>query len=384
MNKLLEIHIVQNFAPSNLNRDDTGSPKDALFGGVRRGRISSQCLKRAMRTYFKDEQLIGETNLALRTKRVSQKLVQALGQLGHSEEESERVVALALGGLKLRVDAGKSQYLLFLGQQEVERIAQHIHENWSVLKEVAPEEGKGRKAAKAEAKAALPSELVKSMEAALDGGRAVDVALFGRMLADLPSKNQDAAAQVAHAISTHKVEREFDFYTAVDDLQPSDTTGADMLGTIEFDSACYYRYAAVDLDKLVENLQRDNELAIKGVEAFLRASIFAEPTGKQNTFAAHNPPSLIAFTVRQDASPRSLANAFEKPVRPDQDGLASISMRMLAKEWERLDAVFGQRGETTFVNATLSVLEGIPGTPVESVEALVARTMAQVKQLLEV
>jgi len=383
MNKLLEIHMVQNFAPSNLNRDDTGSPKDALFGGVRRGRISSQCLKRAMRTYFRAQQLVDETNLALRTKRVSQILVQALVDLGHSADDSERVVALALGGLKLKVDAGKSQYLLFLAWKEIERMAQLIHENWAALEDIVPEEGKGRKAAKSAAKAALPSGLVKSMEGALDGGRAVDVALFGRMLADLPSKNQDAAAQVAHAISTHKVDREFDFYTAVDDLQPGDTSGADMLGTVEFDSACYYRYAAVDLDKLVENLEGDRDLAVKGIEALLRASIFAEPTGKQNTFAAHNPPSFIAFTVRSDASPRSLANAFEKPVRPDQDGLASASIRALAMEWQRLDTVFGQQGVTTFVNATRSLLEGMPGTPAKNVEALVGRTVEQVKQLLE-
>lgn len=382
MNRLLEIHILQSFAPSNLNRDDTGSPKDAIFGGVRRGRISSQCLKRATRSYFRTARLIDESDLALRTKRVSQELAENLAQLGHPHEDAERLAAVALGALQLKVDAGKSQYLLFLGRREIARIADLIHKRWDDLLNAAPVEERGGKSGKKAAKAALPADLAKAMEGALDGGRAVDVALFGRMLADLPNKNLDAAAQVAHAISTHKVEREFDFYTAVDDLQPGDNAGADMLGTVEFDSACYYRYAVLDLEKLLDNLQADQKLTLKGVDAFLRACVFAEPSGKQNSFAAHNLPSFVAFTVRQDASPRSLANAFETPVRPDLDGLTAASIRALAKEWKRSDEIFGQTGATLYVNATDVPVTQVPGTDAETVEALVAQTMNHVRELL--
>src|SRR3989304_10622478 len=151
-------------------------------------------------------------------------------------------------------------------------------------------------------------ELKKAPDKVFNGGKAVDVALFGRMLADMPEKNQDAACQVAHAISTHSVEREFDFYTAVDDLKPEDTAGADMMGTIEFNSACFYRYAVVDWEKLTSNLQGDTGLAEKGLRAFLEGFVVAAPTGKQKTFAAHNPPEFVAVSVRRHTAPRSLAN----------------------------------------------------------------------------
>ena len=171
------------------------------------------------------------------------------------------------------------------------------------------------------------------------------MSLFGRMLADMP-KNQNAACQVAHAISTHSVEREFDFYTAVDDLKPEDTAGADMMGTVEFNSACFYRYAVVDWEKLVANLQGDTELATKGLRAFLEGFVVAEPTGKQNTFAAHNPPEFIAVSVRRNTSPRNLANAFETAVFTKKgESLTRKSAEELAKKAKALQSAFG--GVTT-------------------------------------
>jgi len=384
MNKVIEVHILQNFAPSNLNRDDTGSPKDAIFGGVRRGRISSQCLKRAIRTEFRRTDLLGESDLAIRTKRVVRALGERLEKLGHPADDAERVVTFALSGLQLKMSKGKSEYLLFLGNRELESIAQAIHDHWDELIAAAPAEGDEAKKSKKTAKAAVPAELVKALEKALDGGKAVDVALFGRMLADLPERNRDAAAQVAHAISTHKVEREFDFYTAVDDLQPDDTAGADMLGTVEFNSACYYRYALIDIEKLVENLQGDTELALRGLEAFLRATIHAIPSGKQNSFAAHNPPGFIGVVLREDGSPRSLANAFELPVRPSAGlPLTAASMNTLAETWARLDQVYGGGGFTSFVNATTFQSPKLPGEEAKTVDELIDATMKRVADLLE-
>ncbi len=159
------------------------------------------------------------------------------------------------------------------------------------------------------------------------------------------------------------------------------SAGADMLGTVEFNSACYYRYVAVDLAKLVENLRGDTQLALKGVEAFLRASIYAVPTGKQNTFAAHNPPGFIAFTVREHASPRSLANAFERAVRPGETGLTAASAAALAKEWAKLEQVFGQGGQTVYVNATEGEVRELPGEAVPTVETLIQRTIQYVQAL---
>jgi CRISPR system Cascade subunit CasC len=358
MKHLLEIHILQNFAPSNLNRDDTGSPKDAFFGGYRRGRISSQCLKRAMREYVRAHPgSLPPEALALRTKRLVQALVEQLKAKGRSEEEARQKVERALGGMGLKVDAeGKTQYLLFLGHREVAKIADLIHQHWDGLAAPqAEEEGSKKKTkdAKRAAKEAVPEEIKKALGSVLDGGKALDVALFGRMLADLPEKNQDAACQVAHALSTHAVEREFDFYTAVDDLKPDENAGADMIGTVEFNSACYYRYAALDLEKLRANLQGDTQLMLGGLEAFLRAMVKAKPSGKQNSFAAHNDPEYVLLTVRQDADPRNLANAFEKPVRPSRErSLTEASVERLEAKWKKLSEAYGQDGEAWVLNLT--------------------------------
>ena len=185
------------------------------------------------------------------------------------------------------------------------------------------------------------------------------MALFGRMLADMPEKNQNAACQVAHAISTHSVEREFDFYTAVDDLKPEDTAGADMMGTVEFNSACFYRYAVVDWEKLVANLQDDTELATKGLRAFLEGFVVAEPTGKQNTFAAHNPPEFVAVSVRRNTAPRNLANAFETAVRVKKDeSLTRKSAEELAKKAKALQAAFGGEEKTFVLNLVEAKLDG--------------------------
>ncbi|RIH89450.1 type I-E CRISPR-associated protein Cas7/Cse4/CasC [Calidithermus roseus] len=400
MKHLLEIHILQNFAPSNLNRDDTGSPKDAFFGGYRRGRISSQCLKRAAREYVRDHPNgLPHEAMALRTKRLVQALVEQLKAKGRGEEEARQKVEQALGGMGLKVDAeGKTQYLLFLGKQEVAKIADLIDRHWDGLVAAQAEEEGGKKKAKDAKKAAreaVPDEIKKALGSVLDGGKALDVALFGRMLADLPEKNQDAACQVAHAISTNVVEREFDFYTAVDDLKPDDNSGADMLGTVEFNSACFYRYAAIDLEKLRTNLGGDSELMLKGLEAFLRAIVKAKPSGKQNSFAAHNDPEYVVFTVRQDADPRNLANAFEKPVRPSQGlRLTEASAVKFEQKWRWLEVAYGEAGKTFRLNAP-EIDEADfrrndkdenkrVGEPVESLRELIEKTLEAVRQQMGV
>lgn len=387
MKALLEVHMLQNFAPSNLNRDDTGSPKDAYFGGTRRGRISSQSLKRAMRMNFKEQALVPAEHLAIRTKRLTEKLVDLLAAHGRSGDGVANVVNLALGGLRLQVDEkdGKTQYLVYFGTKELEAVAELIHKHWDDLEAALPKDDAGKKRDKKAAKDVVPKELVAALGKVLNGGKAVDVALFGRMLADLPEKNQYAACQVGHAISTHKVEHNEDFYTAVDDLKPEDNAGADMLGTVEFNSACYYRYAVIDLAKLRSNLQGDDDLLLKGVEAFLRSSIFALPTGKQNSFAAHQLPSFVGFTVRREASPRSLANAFEKPVRMSQDGWLNASTDALIREWNDLESVFGQRGYTRVINRTEAQLSGVlEGAKADNVDNLIAETLEQVHAALVV
>ena len=218
---ILELHILQNFAPSNLNRDDTGSPKDCEFGGHRRARISSQCFKRSIRQAFKNEKLIDEANLASRTKRLVDEITKRLKDGGKAEEEARRVVENILNGVKLTVkDDGKTQYLLFLGSDEINAIAGLCLQHWDALSAIAsaPTNEDGAKKAKAkDAKKAgaeaIPPEIKKATLEVLNGGKAADLALFGRMLADLPDKNVHAASQVAHAISTNKISMEFEAAT---------------------------------------------------------------------------------------------------------------------------------------------------------------------------
>ena len=381
MKTLIEIHALQNFAPSNLNRDDSGAPKDGFFGGTRRARISSQCQKRAVRQHFKGS--LDPDDVALRTKRILDCLVEALEKKGHSKAQGEQKVRMALAAVELSInDDGKSQYLLFLGQREIGKIADILHEKWETIGKpvTASTDGKKAKKTKKEAAQEADPELKKALDKVFDGGKAVDVALFGRMLADMPEKNQYAACQVAHAISTHAVEREFDYYTAVDDLKPEDTAGADMIGTVEFNSACFYRYAVVDWEKFVKNLQGDGDLARKGLRGFLEGFSVAEPTGKQNTFAAHNPPEFLAISVRRETGPRSLANAFETAVRVSKgESLTKKSVEMLVKKAEALQGAYGGESVTYVLNLTDAQLNGL-GKPVKSLKELLDQTISEVKE----
>jgi CRISPR system Cascade subunit CasC len=386
MKTIIEIHALQNFAPSNLNRDDTGAPKDALFGGTRRARVSSQCLKRAVRQHFAElveQNALASDDVAVRTKRVLDALTKSLVAKGRVEAEAADKVRLALAAMELTVkEDGKTEYLLFLGKREISSIANIIDEKWDsiVVSDTTPAEGKKPGKAKKQAAQNADPELQKALDKVFNGGKAVDVALFGRMLADMPEKNQNAACQVAHAISTHSVEREFDFYTAVDDLKPEDSAGADMMGTVEFNSACFYRYAAVDWDKLVSNIQNDTELASKGLRAFLEGFVVAEPTGKQNTFAAHNPPEFVAVSVRRNTAPRNFANAFETAIRVKKDeSLTRRSAEELAKKAKVLQSAFGGEEKTWVLNLTDAKLDGF-GNSAASLQELLDEVLATIQE----
>jgi len=438
MKTFIEIHALQNFAPSNLNRDDTGAPKDAFFGGTRRARISSQCSKKAVRKYFDERKNLGlfqAEELADRTKRLLSELKDIISAMGRPVNEIETKIELALNAMGLKLKGEKTEYLLFIGRTEIKRLADLINEKWdeigdpkarvdairTALKDGLPADentdnklkavfhflkildnkqfkeddivaienntdeiltvlnkhfeiieplsddvlsGKAKKRKKnemAEWENTIQdilkegkkgtSALGKAFLKVLDGGKAVDLALFGRMLADMPEKNRYAACQVAHAISTHAVVREFDFYTAVDDLKPEDTAGADMMGTIEFNSACFYRYAVVNWEQLVTNLQDDTKLAERGLQMFLEGFVVAEPTGMQNSFAAHNPPELITISVRRNTAPRNLANAFEMPIYAKGKSLTKESADKLSTKAAALDKLYDTAANSRYAVA---------------------------------
>ena len=360
----VELHMIQNFAPANLNRDDTNNPKDCEFGGVRRARVSSQCIKRAVRTSPVFEETT-RVKIGTRTKRLIHRLSERLTEAGKPKEEVFQAltdfVPQYASKLDKKDDEGKkTAVLLYVSEDEVDSIAQALLENWDQLSD-----GKALK------------RLVKTLVKAHEGcTSAPDIALFGRMLAENPRLSLDAACQVAHAISTHRVTMEMDFYTAVDDLNPEDTAGAGMMGFTGFDSACFYRYARIDWGQLVQNLNGDADLARRTVEGFLRAAVAAVPSGKQNAFAANNPPNLLLAVVREDGMGWSLTNAFERPVRPRHDsGLVSPSVDALDTYWARLCQVYGT--DTLIRVAALPLdpdlsLEYLAADQVENLEAWIA------------
>jgi CRISPR system Cascade subunit CasC len=342
MSLFLEFHLIQNFVPSNLNRDDTGTPKDAIFGGQRRARVSSQCFKRAIRLAAAEHGLLPQENRGIRTKKLQNLLLEKLADRELQEAKEKIRAALSAAGLKLK-DDGKTEYLLFLGENEVTAFAELIQQHWDALPVG------GEKKSKKDSKAVIPPEIVKQAKTLLNGGKAVDVALFGRMLADLPAANQDAACQVAHAISTHRVDREFDYFTAVDDKGDEDETGAGMIGQVEFNSATFYRYAVLDVNKLRSNLQGDRDLALSAVAAFTEAMARAIPAGKQNSFAAHNAPEFVGVSLRH-AMPLNLANAFEKPVSPrGGEALTQQSVERLSAYETQLATVYAATGDQWLV-----------------------------------
>ena len=320
---IIELHAIQSFAPNLLNRDDTGMPKDCVFGGHRRARVSSQSWKRAIRQLMRTEQGLDHAFGIRSTRLAHEHLAQRLESKAWTPEDAERAAETALATTGFKITAEKrSQYLLFFGPAELDRLMALCEQHRDALLEGNP-----------------PAAEFKDV---LGQTGAVDIALFGRMLADVPEHNVEAACQVAHAISTHRVSPEFDYYTAVDDLRPEATQGADMIGTVAFNAACYYRYAALDVVQLSANLDGDVTLAHSAARAFIDSFVRAVPSGKQATFAAHSPPSVV-LGVARDYGCWSLANAFLKPVAPTSEhDLVAASAQALDRHWTSLTAAYEQ------------------------------------------
>ncbi len=324
-NLFVDFHILQDIPPANLNRDDSGSPKTAEYGGVTRLRVSSQAWKRATRRAFTELDDISPTTLGVRTRRVTQSLTDALVRNGVDQDAATPIAAKLLEQIKIKPGKkeDESAYLFFYSVPQLDRISQEVARRPDLW--------------------ADPQTLAKEIDivAILDVNHSLDVALFGRMVADLADLNVDAACQVAHAIGTHQMTPQADYYTAVDDAQGEDETGAGMIGTIEFGSSTVYRYASLSVPGLIDNMG-DPEKAIEGIGQFARAFVLSLPSGKQNTFAAHTRPSLIHVTVRQD-QPVNFVSAFERPVQPDREGYISSSVRTLDSFVQDEAALWGDR-----------------------------------------
>lgn len=348
---IVEIHILQTMPPSNLNRDDTGSPKKAVYGGVTRARVSSQAWKRPTRLKFRE--LVDPNQLGIRTKRVVEVLTDRILRLDpaidpETAQKAAQSVLQDAGGIKLAKprsakktddaddnvnEPDQSTYLLFLGSHQYDDLA-------AIGKEAIAAGG---------IKDFLKNKDVKKrVKGILQNDRAIDVALFGRMVADDTDLNVDAAAQVAHAISVQRVDFDSDYFTAVDDVkQDSDEegdAGAAMIGDVEFNSATFYRYANVDVDRLLDTLG-DANATTQAVTAFVDAFATTVPNGKINTFAHNTLPDLVVVNLR-DTQAVNLAGAFERPIAGD---VVANATKALVEREQEIDASYGTTPVHTWV-----------------------------------
>ncbi|MER8066857.1 type I-E CRISPR-associated protein Cas7/Cse4/CasC [Streptomyces sp. NPDC094034] len=354
MNRIfLDVHALQTVPPSNLNRDDTGAPKSAVYGGVPRARVSSQAWKRATRTYFSDENLLDPSELGVRTKKVAEVLAARITAMDPALNGAEalRLAAEVIHGAtgskievpKRKADAAKdgadepapeSKYLMFLSARQLDGLAALAIEGADDIKVYLKD--KDNKA--------------RAREVA-DTRHSVDIALFGRMVADSADFNVDAAVQVAHAISVHRVDNESDYYTAVDDENTDAESGAGMIGTVDFNSATLYRYAALGVHQLAKNLGeglREEEPRTapvrRAVEAFVRSFLESLPTGKINTFGHHTLPDAVVVKLRT-TRPISFVAAFEDPVTGESGHLREAVAR-LAEYIPDMERAYGDEEST--------------------------------------
>lgn len=321
-NLYIDINVLQTVPSSNINRDDTGTPKTAMYGGVTRSRVSSQSWKGVIRQAFQKESNDEDWLKGYRTKKVSALLSQRIQDLKPDLDEDAATKAandlLKTAGLKVKLDKKNGEFLtgalLFVSKGQLNKLAQYAIDN--------PDLG--------EKKSKELKETKKELKQILLNDNSLALAMFGRMVADDPSLNVDAAVQVAHAISTHEIVPEFDYFTAIDDKRKEDEAGSAMLGTIEYNSSTLYRYANINVNELEKNIGSD--LTIKGAKLFIKEFISTMPTGKENTFANKTVPQYVLVTIRKD-TPVNLVSAFEDPVK-SHGGYVKASIDRLENEYQ--------------------------------------------------
>lgn len=357
-NLYLDVHVLQTVPSSNINRDDTGSPKTAIYGGVTRSRVSSQSWKRAMRLAFKKDSKDEEWLNSFRTLKSAQLLANKIQELSNNlsaEDALEKAKEVfSAAGIKLKKDKTSGEYLtgalLLISDGQLEKIA----------------------------KIALNSnEIDKEIKKALMEEQSLDLALFGRMVADNPDLNVDASSQVAHAISTHEITPEFDFYTAVDDVKKEGSAGSAMLGTIEYNSSTLYRYSNVNVLDLMHNLGNE-KLTIEGIKLFIKEFILSMPTGKENTFANKTLPQYVMVNIRDD-TPVNLVSAFEKPV-VSKGGYVDESIKRLHEEYKN---ALGYVKKPVFNVEYTNKSENVVDNKAENISDLIDQTADFIKRELD-
>ena len=356
----LDIHVIQTLPPSNINRDDTGSPKTAVYGGVRRARVSSQAWKKAMRDYFKDK--ADDGYLGVRSKKiveyVAKKILEIDETLSFEEAEKKSLEAFTSAGFTI-TEENKLPTLFFLGDRQAGDFARAALDN---IKDAS------------------------TLHKIIKDNVSIDIALFGRMIADKDlnrviskenekskkiidngenevsriSLNEDASSQIAHAISTHGVQTEFDYFTALDDLSKDAKPGAAMIDTIEYNSSTLYRYGNVALHEFYHQMKENKEETKKAIILFVEAFLKSLPSGKINSFANQAIPSSVVVSLRKDR-PVSLVSAFETPIKTklSQEGYVNESIEAMFKEYQKIQRFVDKPEISFYLNLSEGhVLEG--------------------------
>lgn len=359
----MDIYAIQNVPPSNINRDETGNPKTALYGGFLRSRVSSQAWKQSMRHTFCER--MGKDHVGKRTKNAVEMIVDAM--LDHrpdcDEEKASKYATLIFKAIGVKTQPSKragaasgkpvTDYLIFLANTEIDKLALLALE-WM---------DQGKKTAQKP-----DSDMKNKVENIFHDEQAVDIALFGRMLADAPDLNTDASAQVAHAISVDVIRPEYDFFTAKDDRSENDNAGAAMMDSVGFNSSTLYRYANVNLTALREQLG-NIEVTSKAASVFVEAFIRSMPTGKQNSYGNRTLPETCIVAFR-DNQPINAVEAFERPVKASEDkSITQIACLRLIDELHRIEKAYDEKPKHTWVTSTIVSPEDL-----ESTENLVSLT----------
>ncbi|WP_105601782.1 type I-E CRISPR-associated protein Cas7/Cse4/CasC [Cronobacter sakazakii] len=378
MQNFINFHVLISHSPSCLNRDDINMQKEAIFGGKRRVRISSQSLKRAFRKSDYYEEHLGQGSIRTRKPALLLNELVSLGGFNDSKkiwlEKSINAIANFSGeesdsekddnpeqkkeNKKIAVAPWCVEEILFISDI-VERLYQEPlteKEKDSLSKKIEAE--KRRKATKDKPKKSeseirdgfyldkIKKEISTNLSALQSAiGNAVDIALSGRMATSGLMTNVTGALSVAHAITTHSVQSDLDWFTAVDDLNAN---GSGHLDTQEFSSGVFYRYACLNIAQLQENLgnaSREKALEIAAHLAHLLAT--EVPGAKQRTFAAFNPADMVL--VNFSDFPLSMANAFEQPVKA-QEGYIKPSLEAFKNYWERVTKAYGLTGPAAQFN----------------------------------
>ncbi len=380
--KHLEIHIIQSVPVACLNRDDLNSPKTAIFGGVQRARVSSQSWKRAIREMAEKDIDKSKQFKGKRSRLFIEKISSELRQLGESEGTAN-ALSFCAGHYLAKLDPkqeGKVKTLVFLSPLEYkifakllysldgddkknmvdaislvdrEKLAKDEESDEEVEEEEPTKKNKGEKKLSVKKFTKLVAGILKTpIEKAFKGEKkevkclpkdAADIALFGRMVANDPTLAVEAASMFSHALSTHKVDNEIDFFAAVDDLQPKEVAGAGMTGTLEFNSATYYRFAALNLDMLADkdhlaSMSKEERQSV--VCTFVEATIKAIPGAHKNTINGNTIPSFVLGIVREKGHPIQLVNAFESPIK-SSEGYSAESIKLLKTEYAKLKDTWG-------------------------------------------